>query len=73
VHVLDFTAMTAQPGVCQVVVQGRPSHPFRIAASRYEQLGRDALGLFYLLRSGCPIDGGRALPKESARPGASVS
>ena len=32
VHVLDFTAMTAQPGVCQVVVQGRPSHPFRIAA-----------------------------------------
>ena len=59
VQVLDFTPVT-EPGTYRVVVGGQASHRFRIAADLYDRLARDALGLFYLLRSGCPIDERRA-------------
>jgi endoglucanase len=59
VHVLDFTALTA-PGTYRIGVGRHRSHPFRVAADLYDGLGGDALRLFYLLRSGCPIDEDRA-------------
>jgi endoglucanase len=60
VHVLDFSPLRASAGTCRVVAGGEASHPFRVDSALYEQLGPDALGLFYLLRSGCPIDDVRA-------------
>jgi endoglucanase len=59
VHVLDFTTVTG-PGTYRIGTGEHLSHPFRIAADLYAGLGRDALRLFYLLRSGCPIDDERA-------------
>ena len=59
VHLLDFTAVT-RAGTYQLVVGGHRSHRFRIAPDLYDRLGNDALRLFYLLRSGCPIDEQRA-------------
>jgi endoglucanase len=44
----------------RIVAGDDRSHPFRIAADLYDTLARDAFGLFYLLRSGCPIDDRRA-------------
>jgi endoglucanase len=43
-----------------VLVGEQQSHRFRIAPDLYEPLARDAFGLFYLLRSGLPIDERRA-------------
>jgi endoglucanase len=56
VHVVDFTELRAGGTGYQVLVGNQRSHRFRIAADLYQSLARDALGLFYLLRSGCPID-----------------
>jgi endoglucanase len=55
VHVLDFSSVREQAHECRVVVGDQASHSFRVAAGLYDDLGRDALRLFYLLRSGCPI------------------
>jgi endoglucanase len=60
VHVLDFTDLTAAGTGYQLLVAGQRSHRFRIAEDLYGPLARDALGLFYLLRSGCPIEDHRA-------------
>ena len=60
VHVVDFTALTAPGTGYQVLIGDERSHRFRIAQDLYDPLARDALGLFYLLRSGCPIDEHRA-------------
>jgi endoglucanase len=60
VHVIDFSVLEGQPNACRVVIGDQESHSFRIGAKLYEQLGRDALELFYLLRSGCPIVEDRA-------------
>jgi endoglucanase len=59
VHVLDLTGLTTA-GTYHIAVGHDRSHRFRIAADLYERLGTDALRLFYLLRSGCPIDERRA-------------
>jgi endoglucanase len=60
VHVLDFSAARARPDQCRIVAGDGASRPFRIASRLYEPLARDALGLFYLLRSGCPVEDHRA-------------
>jgi endoglucanase len=60
VHRLDLTALTAAGPGYRVVAGEHRSHPFRIAADLYDEPSRDALRLFYLLRSGCPIDEERA-------------
>jgi endoglucanase len=59
VHVLDFSPVTAA-GRYRLEVGGHRSHWFRIGADLYDRLGRDALQVFYLLRSGGPIDEKRA-------------
>ena len=59
-HRIDLTALTAAGHGYRVVIGGHRSHPFRIAADLYDSLSRDAFRLFYLLRSGCPIDEQRA-------------
>ena len=59
-HVLDFTRLTAAGTGYQVLVGDARSHRFRIAEDLYDSLAHDAVGLFYLLRSGCPIDEQRA-------------
>ena len=60
VHLLDFTDLAATGHGYQVLVGEQRSHRFRIAPDLYEPLARDAFGLFYLLRSGLPIDERRA-------------
>jgi endoglucanase len=60
VHRIDLTALTDVGSGYRVVVGGYRSHPFRVAADLYDALSRDALQLFYLLRSGCRIDEQRA-------------
>jgi endoglucanase len=60
VQVLDFSSVREQAHECRVVVGDQASHSFRIAGGLYDDLGRDALRLFYLLRSGCPIEDKRA-------------
>jgi endoglucanase len=60
VHVLDFTGLTTPGGSCRLLVADQHSHRFRIADDLYDTLATDALNLFYLLRSGCPIDEQRA-------------
>jgi endoglucanase len=59
VHLLDFTPVAAGNGL-RVLVGGVASHPFRVGADVHAGLARDALGLFYLLRSGCEIRDERA-------------
>jgi endoglucanase len=59
-HVLDFSGLTAAGTGYQVIIGDERSHRFRIAGDLYDSLARDALGLFYLLRSGCPINEERA-------------
>ena len=60
VHCIDLTALTAPGSGYRVLVGGDRSHAFRVAADLYDGLSRDAFRLFYLLRSGCPIDEARA-------------
>jgi endoglucanase len=59
VHLLDFSDM--REGDCfSVEVGGARSHPFAVARDLYRPLVRDALGFFYLQRSGMAIDEARA-------------
>ena len=60
VHVLDFSDLTVAGTGYQLIIGDQRSHRFRIAEDLYDSLVCDALGLFYLLRSGCPIDEQRA-------------
>ena len=60
VHLLDLTACTTAGSDYRIAAGDDRSHPFRIAADLYDDLSRDAFGLFYLLRSGCAIDERRA-------------
>ncbi len=59
-HLIDLTTLTTVGSSYQVVVGGDRSHEFGIAADLYDGVSRDALQLFYLLRSGCPITEQRA-------------
>ena len=60
VHVVDFSSLAAAGTGYRVVIGNQRSHRFRIAENLYHSVAGDALGLFYLLRSGCPIDEQRA-------------
>ncbi|MFI5914087.1 glycoside hydrolase family 9 protein [Dactylosporangium sp. NPDC051541] len=59
VHLLDFGALPDGTGY-HLVAGDDHSHPFRVGSGLYGPLYRDALRVFYLLRSGCPIDDARA-------------
>ncbi|MDG4831102.1 glycoside hydrolase family 9 protein [Solwaraspora sp. WMMD1047] len=54
-HLLDLTALTVVADGYRVEVGPDRSHPFRVGPDLYDGLSRDAVGLFYLLRSGTPI------------------
>jgi endoglucanase len=60
VDVLDFTGLTTPGNSYRLMIGDQYSHRFRIADDLYDTLATDALNLFYLLRSGCPIDEQRA-------------
>lgn len=60
VHVLDFSAAAVAGDGLSIVAGAATSHPFRIGDDVYAGLARDALEVFYLLRSGCEIDDARA-------------
>jgi endoglucanase len=60
VHVLEFSELRAEGEEFSVEVGGARSHPFAIARDLYRRLVRDALGFFYLQRSGIAIDETRA-------------
>jgi endoglucanase len=55
VHVLDFTGLTLQGAGFQIESVGQSSHPFEVTSSIYARLRADALGFFYVMRSGTPI------------------
>ncbi len=60
VQLIDFSGFEV-PGPRYVIqVADERSHPFAIDAALYDELARDALEVFYLLRSGCPISDRRA-------------
>jgi endoglucanase len=59
-HLLDLTALTTVADGYRVEVGTDSSHPFRVGSDLYDRLSRDAVGLFYLLRSGTPILADRA-------------
>src|SRR5205814_283800 len=56
VHVLDFTGLTTPGSRYRLLVADQYIHRFRIADELSGTLATDALNLFYLLRSGYPID-----------------
>jgi endoglucanase len=60
VHVLDFSALRAEGAGFTIEVEGARSRAFAIARDLYRRLVRDALGFFYLQRSGIAIDEARA-------------
>jgi endoglucanase len=55
VHVLDFTGLTLQGAGFRIESAGQSSHPFEVTSSVYARLRADALGFFYVMRSGTPI------------------
>lgn len=54
-HQADFTAVTAPGDGYVLQVAGASSHPFRIDATLYAPLARDAMAYFYHNRSGIEI------------------
>src|SRR4051794_29829883 len=60
VHMLEFSGLQDEVGGLVLEVGGARSHPFEIAADLYAPLVRDALGFFYLQRSGVEIEEARA-------------
>jgi endoglucanase len=67
VQVISFDDVTATGTGFTLVADGETSHPFAIATDLYGGLARDALGYFYLARSGIDIDGS-LVGDEYARP-----
>jgi endoglucanase len=55
VHVLDFTGLTMQGAGFQIESADQSGHPFEVTNSVYNRLRADALGFFYVMRSGTPI------------------
>ena len=55
VQVIDFSEVTAE-GTYTLAAEDDESYPFAITADLYGQLRYDALGYFYLARSGIEID-----------------
>ena len=59
VHVLDFTDLDQQGAGFWIEALTQRSHPFEVTSRLYDRLAGDALGFFYLMRSGTPICGQR--------------
>jgi endoglucanase len=55
VHVLDFSGLAMQGADFRIESAHQSSHPFEVTNSIYDRLRADALGFFYLMRSGTPI------------------
>ena len=55
VHVLDFSGLTMQGAGFQIESAEQYSHPFELTGRIYDKLRADALGFFYVMRSGTPI------------------
>jgi endoglucanase len=55
VHVLDFTDLDQQSAGYWIEAVAQRSHPFEVTSRLYDRLAGDALGFFYLMRSGTPI------------------
>src|SRR5687768_4384545 len=55
VHVLDFSGFAVQGAGFRIESADQCSHPFEVTSRVYRKLSADALGLFYLMRSGMPI------------------
>lgn len=55
VHKADFSAIKEAQEDLMLIVDGSPSHPFRINDDIYSELKHDALGYFYQNRSGIEI------------------
>jgi endoglucanase len=55
VHVLDFTGLAIQGAGLRIESADQSSYPFGLSNSIYDRLRADALGFFYLMRSGTPI------------------
>jgi endoglucanase len=55
VHVLDFTHLDQQGAGFWIDGLTQRSHPFEVTSRLYDRLAGDALGFFYLMRSGTPI------------------
>jgi endoglucanase len=52
---VDFSGLSA-PGTYHVAINGKESYPFNVAANVYDQLFRDSLRCFYLIRCGLAIN-----------------
>ncbi len=59
-HVIDVTGARLTSGAARIVAGQARSHTFTVSSDLYAGLANDALGVFYLLRSGCAIDDARA-------------
>jgi endoglucanase len=55
VHVLDFSGLTVQGAGFRIETPDQRSHSFEVTSRVYHNLSADALGFFYLMRSGTPI------------------
>jgi endoglucanase len=55
VHVLDFSGLNVPGAGFQIESADQCSHPFEVTSRVYDRLRADALGFFYLMRSGTPI------------------
>jgi endoglucanase len=55
VHVLDFSGLTMQGTGFRIESADLCSHPFEVTSRVYSGLRADAMGFFYVMRSGTPI------------------
>jgi endoglucanase len=55
VHVLDFSDLTRPGAGFRIESADQCSHPFEVTSRVYDMLRADALGFFYVMRSGTPI------------------
>jgi endoglucanase len=72
VHTIDFSDVTATGAGFSLVADGEESYPFAIGSGIYDELRKDALGIYYTARSGyeiVPVEVDGELRKEEyARP-----
>jgi endoglucanase len=77
VHTIDFSDVTVTGGGFRLAADGEESYPFDISDSVYDQLRKDALGIYYTARSGYQIEpvevDGELRKTEYVRPAGHVS
>ncbi|HEX6195284.1 MAG TPA: cellulase N-terminal Ig-like domain-containing protein, partial [Jiangellaceae bacterium] len=77
VHTIDFSDVTATGSGFRLAADGEQSYPFAIGSGIYDELRKDALGIYYTARSGyeiVPVEVDGELQKaEYARPAGHVS